>query len=214
VGNGKLGAWWRKVWPTQDREETVNPESLFESYGQATGQIESHFLQQPDATLLLASARQMFKDEDERRNSIDNRASSVIGAVGITGTIVVGLGAGLLTDLAATNVVAFWIVIPTYLLALLYLARAVIAAIQVHGPAVRYILGPDELQPESGTTEPGYQVQQAMTLIRFTIENYKADNKVVEVLAVAQACFRNAIVVVIFAGALAPILAVLFRPAQ
>ena len=88
---------------------------------------------------------------------------------------------------------------------LAYFLRSVIFALRVHGKVVRYVLGPDDVVPNSGGLESvpsSYQANISRQLLTYTIENYKINNRQSEVLSVSQLSLRNAIVCIAAAGIL------------
>lgn len=187
------------VWPRSQAEHVINPPELFAGYerssrelGGATGAA---------ASSILTTARALFDDEQGRPASLDGRAGLIIGATGVIATLFAGVGGSLLgkADLgsaAARGELVFYVV------ALVYLGRAVTSALRVQGSIARYRLGPDDLVP----IEPGegYDARIAQHFVMYTIANYRVNNRQVERLTVAQHSLRNGVLAVLAAALMVP----------
>lgn len=203
---GRIKRWlkvsWLQVWPHDQPEADLNPDTVFDAYQRTVEDLETQGPSNESETL-FGMSKYIFETENDRRASIDARASVLIGASGITGTVVAGIGGGLLSELAGDLSAGRIIVLALYLATLLYLVSAIIAALSVHGPMVRHTIGPDDLHTMSGVNR-NFQHRLSLQLISYTIENYKVNNRQMVALAVAQSRFRNAVITIILAGLILP----------
>jgi hypothetical protein len=191
--------WYLHAWPRAPEEDEFNPGSIFETYKRVLADLgaEQHPVKD---TELLQVTRQLFEDEAQRRESIDARAGLLFGATGISGSLIVGVAPGLLRIVPHATVAPLsYEILACYLPALVFFGRTIVNAIRVQGSIRGYTLGPDDLLP-SENAEISYERSLALKTLWYTIENYKVNNRQLQLLLVAQQCFRNAVILVLLAG--------------
>jgi hypothetical protein len=194
-----LQRWSREAWPRAQEEDEINPGGVFQIYERVLADLETGQLPVND-TELLRVTRQLFEDEAQRRASIDARAGLLFGATGISGSLIVGVAPGLLRSVPHAAVAPLsYAILACYVAALVLFGRTIVNAIRVQGFIIRFTLGPNDLLP-SQNAATSYERSLALKTLGFTIENYKVNNRQLELLVVAQHCFRNAVILVLLAG--------------
>jgi hypothetical protein len=199
-----------QVWPLARTPETaMNPPEIFETYDKAVSGL-SHRVGDQHQDTLLEAAQHMYDAETDRRGAIETRAGVVVGAAGLLGSLVVAAGQLAVTRTAPHLSPAGWIMVAFYILSLVYFALAIFAALASQGSREEVrgnVIDPTDLTPSSPFSRDqkgAYDLQLAKTLLRYTTENYKIDNRLTYRLRAAQRCLRNAVLAILVAGALAP----------
>jgi hypothetical protein len=191
------------VVPFPESDTILNPPEVFARYWEAIGRLQAaKASDSDDANTLLDVSKEIFNAEEERRTSIESRASVCLAASGIITTLVVGaIRGGLIppaspaSDGGWLRIVCQWAHVP----ALLYLIGAATMAIRVHRGKSRFTLGPDELVDAWADGAAAFRRDTSHLLLRHTVGNYSVDNRDLEELSVAQQYLRNAVVAVVIA---------------
>jgi hypothetical protein len=198
------------LWPQRNDPAAINPAQSFAVYENAVHDME-RAAPSADDPKLLAQAWKIFDNDAGRRTSIDTRAGALMPAISLAATLVTGVGFSVLKE-AALPAEARWVILATYVLALIYLVRTMLFLFVIHGRVFRYTPDPADLPTPAplpgavaGAASP-YDRTLACKIMRYTIENYQINNVQSDALFVAQKTFRNAIIAVSAGGIVAGIL--------
>lgn len=205
-----------EIWPRATAEVELNPTDIFSQYDDTISQLTASTRPTDDEALLNFTTK-LFDNDAARRTSIDTRAGALMPAITIAVTLVSGVGFSALKDVPKFSSAAAWCIFITYIIALAYLSRTVIRTFQILGLVERNTPGPLDVVPSSepnlDTTrlDVGYRVleasaykrEYAIKLLSYTVRNYRANNRQMDSLAIAQRCFRNALIVIVIGGCIA-----------
>lgn len=196
------------LWQFREAEAKVNPKGLFDGYDAAIQNI-TNAAATADDTKLLAQSWKIFDNESARRGTIDSRASALMPATGLAATLVTGVGFTVLKE-TAIPFSARIIMLVTFVLALVYLARTTVLLFVILGKVFRSTLDPTDLMPPAAvpaqngeTIVSTYDRTLASKVLRCVVYNYKVNNVQSDTLFAAQHAFRNAIMVIVIGGAAA-----------
>jgi hypothetical protein len=194
------------LWPRRSDVSDLNPAYYFASYENAVYDME-RAAPSADDPKLLAQSWKIFDNEAGRRNSIDTRAGALMPAISLAATLVTGVGFTVLKD-ATLPIAAQWVILATYLLALVYLVRTMQLLFVIHGRIFRHTPDPSDLPTlaAGAAAVSPYDRVLACKIMRYTIENYQINNVQSDALFVAQRTFRNAIIAVAIGGTIAGIM--------
>jgi hypothetical protein len=197
----------RFLWPRRGNVDDVNPPYAFAGYENSVYDIEHAGPSAEDDSTLLAQSWKIFDNESTRRNSIDSRAGALMPAIGLVASLVTGIGFTAFKD-AAIPLNPRWVILVTYVLALIYLVRTMLLLFVVHGRIFRYTPDPSDLSPTppAAGTVSRYDRDLACKIMRYTIDNYQINNVQADALFVAQQTFRNAILAIAIGGTIAGVL--------
>jgi hypothetical protein len=190
-----------EVFPRRAADNLLNPDAVFEPYTEAIARVRQQADLPPSAVLDMS--RYVFGRDSDRSESINDRAGTLLGATGLIATLIV-----FASPLVKGGIRGFThqpvgiVALVAYALALGYLGWSATVCLAVQGGATRYDLGPDDLGPAQ--KYPQYELGIAAKILEYTSSNYKVNNIVMAKLAVAQKCFRNAVILTIIAGILHP----------
>lgn len=204
-----LRAMLTHVWPKVEPEHEINPPEIFSGYERT---IHAYVPSLSDELIptVLAQSQRAFEYCNDRRHSIDQRAAVLLQATGVTSTLVVAT-AGIL--LAQSHLLVSRLVFGVALsIVLVFLARSAVCALRVHGKVTRSTLGPEDALPSRPELDYAAYGRECIDhFLRFTSGNYRVDNKRMEVLAVAQGCYRNAVVAILAGGGVVILLELVFQ---
>ena len=168
------------LWPRPESENLLNPPAVFVQYYEGLTKL-TETINSDVRSKLEEFTKTIFEDEEKRRESIEGKATKCLSSTGILATLTVGFSTvvvqGKLTNL--DMFIGFAVV--CFFVALVYLLRAALEALRVFGYIPRFCLGPDDIIPSETDTETGYSLSITKKLLRYTIENYKINNRQLEV---------------------------------
>ena len=209
----------REIIPFGYSEAELNPADVFAAYTSAIDLIEGKPPTEDDPKLLDMSLK-LFDNDGARRATIDTRAGTMMSAITLAATLVTGFGFTAFKDTSTLSGDAFWAMFVTLVVPLLYLTATVWLLFRIQGPVLRETPDPKDLLTQAeqaelagqaaqaahaahaGQADPPspYQRRLAVRMLRYTINNYRINNRVLSKLWMAQTCFRNALVVLVFGG--------------
>jgi hypothetical protein len=193
-------------WPTA--KQTLNNPNVFNPYTTAVNAIEQTAPSADDPKLLDLSLK-LFDNDASRRTSIDSRAGTMMSAITLAATLVTGVGFTTLKDTTGLSSAVFWAIFVTFLLTLLYLTITTVLLFWIEGEIPRYTPDPRDVQKSQPANPSTYSRDVAVKVLRYTIDNYKVNNRVMDRLEIAQKCFRNALLVLV-TGGIATVLLIFF----
>lgn len=202
---------FEEVVPLPIPEDRLNPPPIFQVYEDAVTVI-SGSPASPDDPKLLDLSLKLFDADASRRASIDSRAGSMMSSITLAATLVTGVGFTSFKDASALSPVAFWALFLTFVLTLLFLTATTLMLFQIQGRLYRSTPDPADLATPAPAEPSAYPRQVATRILRYTIANYKVNNRVVTRLWIAQKCFRNALVVLVAGGILTALLMLVTAP--
>lgn len=195
-----------QIWPCRGSPNQINPDGVFQSYRDAIAALEREPILDDDPDL-LAKSWKLFDNDKDRRSSIDSRAAALMPAIGLAATLVTGIGFTLMSQIGQFPTVAGWVIAITYVTALIFMTRTALLLFVVHGPIVRQTPDPSDLQPPGARKKMrDWDRYLACKILNYTIENYKTTNLQMDALRVAQAAFRNGILIIVIGGTIAGII--------
>ena len=197
-----------EIVPCPTPEDQLNPPSVFEEYDKAVANIEKKEANGNDEKLLDFSMK-LFENDASRRAIIDSRTSGMMTAISLTAALVTGVGFTTLKETNSLSNGAFWTIFVTYLVTLIYLSATVALIFFIQGSVKRVTPDPTDLVPPAPAQPTNYPRQLAVRLLRYTIINYKVNNRVADRLFSAQKCFRNAMLALVLGGI---VTAIVMRP--
>jgi hypothetical protein len=200
-----------EVVPLPIAEETLNPPAIFQTYEAAANTIEATAASADDPKLLDLSLK-LFDNDAGRRASIDARAGAMMSAITLAATLVTGVGFTTFKDTSSLSSAAFWAMFLTFVLALGFLTVTTVLLFQIQGAVARSTPDPRDVVTPPPVTPSDYPRQVAVIVLRYTIANYKVNNRVVNRLWIAQKCFRNALLVLVVGGIVTTVLMMLTAP--
>lgn len=201
------------IWPTQKKEEDLNPENIFEKYSNSLKDIEG----QDNVTLsskLFELSKYLFDGQAERRNVIENRATSYFNATALLSGIIIILATLSLEGRGVPNNLLIYIILFSLFLALLFLVRAIVIALGIFGEIKTYCLGPDDLIPINSESKEAYMKRVSVRYLKYTIENYKINNRLNSKAITVHACIRNAIILLATIGILLALYLLIFQGSE
>jgi hypothetical protein len=201
-----------EVVPRITPEAQLNPAAEFDAYTRAVTAIAAAPVTDDDPKLLDLSLK-LFDNDASRRASIDSRAGAMMSAISLAATLVTGVGFTAFKDTSGLSKGTFWAMFVTFVLALLYLTITTVLIFQIQGRIFRSTPDPRDLPTPPPATPSPYSRGMAVRILRYTIDNYKINNRVVNRLWIAQKCFRNALLVLVFGGIVTTVFMVLASPA-
>jgi hypothetical protein len=205
---------FEEVVPLSTSDAQLNPAAEFQRYDQAVAAIEATAASADDPKLLDLSLK-LFDNDAGRRTSIDSRAGAMMSAITLAATLVTGVGFTAFKDTSGLSHQAFWAMFLTFILALIYLTVTAVLLFQIQGRIFRSTPDPRDVvtPPPPAADQPSpYQREVAVKMLRYTIANYKINNRVVNRLWIAQKCFRNALVILVIGGIVTTVFMVTAEP--
>jgi len=200
----RLARLRRLLWPGPE----TNPLGAYDGHYHALNELE----RLSDLTLanaILTWSKEVFERAETRRAHIESRATTTLTIAGIILALMGGFGAGLLTeylkpDWRLNTASALVLVLPVALTfaAMVYLVAALMDGITLHSKLIRHTLAPEDLVPKNPAHADGYAMQLSLTLLGYTIENYKANNLAAAILFSIQRKLKYGIVLVASASTL------------
>jgi hypothetical protein len=155
---------------------------------------------------LLAESQRVHDAEGSRRESLNTRAGVLVGVIGVIGSLVVAAVSLTLTNKNNVSGSAVDLVLAFFILSLVYLTLSLVQALQVQGDWQGAVIDPTDLQPKNHETHDGdsYAVRVAAAHLRYTVYDYKLNNRIKFRLLCSQRCLRNGVVAIIIAGIASP----------
>jgi len=156
-----------------------------------------------DDPMLLELSLKLFDNAASRGASIESRAGVMMSAISLAAALITGVGFTTLKDTSALTSSAFLAIFVTLVVALTYLTRTAVLLFKIQGPVRRTTPDPRDLVPPASAKTSAYPRAVAVSVLRYTTYNYKANFTVVTQLWSAQKCFRNALFTVVIGGLVA-----------
>jgi hypothetical protein len=197
---------WDLLWPRRSDPAAINPAHLFAFYENAIYDMERVAPSTDDPTLLTQSWK-IFDNDAGRRSSIDSRAGAIMPAISLAATLSTGVGFTVLKD-TTIPLDARWVILATFVLALVYLVRTMFLVFVIEGKVFRNTPDPSDLSTPiaaPGTLSP-YERKLSCKIMRYTVDNYQINNIQSDTLFVAQQTFRNAIITIAIGGIVAGVI--------
>lgn len=195
----------RQVFPWPDLAVEANNTKYDEYACALTAERLAHEVHGDD-NRFLDLAWWAFKEEDERRASIEARAAGVLAATGVVVALLLALAATVPDRREGLPTFLRWALDGLVIAALLSLALSIYFAIEVQRPRTRYTVGPEEVLPHhiriwangnrdiAATGELTYTRTAAIKVVEMTAKNYPINHQQNERLMSAQRFARNALV--------------------
>jgi hypothetical protein len=189
-----------KISPFPSRSTTVNSEVFFQSYDRAIAEIRSCSV---DSSFVAAEARELFARESARRESLDARATSLIGVSGLVAAIVSGVGGVVFTSDKRLHGLAGMCVSAAYVGCLALFMVAALFGISVHTAMRGWVPDPCDVQTaqSSGNTSR----TMACIYLDYTVKNYRHCNRLMGRLEAGFGAFSLGLSFILLAGMLLPI---------
>jgi len=197
--------------PLPAAEQRLNPPAIFDGYAQAIDAV-ANTAELTNAAKLLDLSTKLFETDGARRLSIDSRAASMMPAIALAATLVTGVGFSSLNSTSALSAAAFWAMLLTLVVTLIYLVFTVVLLFWIQGDIVRSTPDPTDLSHAFAAAANAYARDVATRVLRYTVANYQVNNRVTNRLEIAQKCFRNALLVLVGGGTVT-VLIMFGRPA-
>ena len=189
-----------QIRPSRGAEETLNPPKIFNKYYVVLKELKN-VEERGIIFKLFEISKYIFDEEEKRCIAIEQKATISLSAIGILVAIIVGFASAFLGNKLELNNVLDIIILCLYFAGLVYLLRATTVALGIVSRVKRYIVGPDDLLPNA-KDEALYLLQLSEKYIKYTIENYKIDNRQLDSVWVSQICLRNGIFSIAMGGLL------------
>jgi len=153
--------------------------------------------------VLLASQR-IYDDELARRESINTRCGTVLGTGGILGALFVAAAQlGLIQEKGKFGILAGFL-LAAFIIALVYIGTSITMALAVQGQVKGNTVDPTNISTEKTNDAKMYDMELAIDLLNYTVNNYEVNNDFKYKLNSAQRCLRNGIIAITIAGILSP----------
>lgn len=186
---------YRELWPRTADEESINPPKIFQDYHVKLDEFKKTKNITYDKEILEYS-KYLFDEEENRRYNTEKKATYSLNAIGISTALIVGLATLVFEGKFYGKGIFSYLMLLCYLISIVFLVRASMLSLKVFGDIKRNYLGPDDILINNLTNESHYRNLLIEKLIKYTIENYKVNNRVLSIVHTAQACFRNAIFII------------------
>ena len=191
--------WLREVFPVKEAEEQLNDPLIFRRYTDAIDSIGSGLATDEDARLADLSWK-IFDADAARRASIDSRAGTITSAISLAAALVTGVGFTAFRDVSGLSNAVFYSMLTTLVLSLTYLTATSLLVFRIHGRVMRNTPDPTDLAPPPVADPSEYPRLIAVKILRYTVANYRVNNRVADQLWRAQKCFRNALLALVLGG--------------
>ena len=185
--------------PLPISESELNPPGIFDKYEAAVATIKAGAATADDEKILNLSLK-LFDNEVARKASIDSRASAMMTSITLAAALVTGVGFTMFKDVGSVSSAAFWSIFVSFAAALLYLTATAVLCIYIQGPIARATPDPTDLVPPPHAEPSAYPRHLAVSILDYTITNYKINNRAVSRVWLAQKCFRNALLTLVVGG--------------
>jgi len=196
--------------PLPAAEQRLNPAAIFDGYAQAIDAV-ANTAELTNAAKLLDLSTKLFETDGARRLSIDSRAASMMPAIALAATLVTGVGFSTLKDTSGLSIAAFCAMSFTLLITLVYLVLTVVLLFWIQGSIVRSTPDPIDVSHALTAAQNAYDRDVAVRLLRYTVSNYKVNNRATNSLQIAQKCLRNALLILVVGG-IATVIIMFVRP--
>ncbi|MCL4476569.1 MAG: cell division protein ZapB [Nitrospirae bacterium] len=158
---------------------------------------------------LLSLSKSIHDREEERRSTIEAKATTLLGATGLATTLIVSFGKSLLFEfekLGALTATAFAVF---FLVTLLYFWRTIAYSLRALSRSGFLTMLPHEIIELKGIDECEYKKRMAAVILDKTAKNYPPTNVKVDWMVMSQEYFKRGIYTIIIGTIVLSLLVVL-----
>ena len=201
----------RLLWPTKLEEKQLNPEVFFERYVNAYTSIsitENYKI----GSRILDISKYLFEEEEGRRNRIETTASNFLNVITVTAALVIGLAGYIFSDGLQKLGLFRILILAGFGMSLIYLCAASIHALKVFSECPRYYIDPTDIVPHNNEIDEQYSIRLGKKFLEYTVENYKINNRQMNIIYTTRAFLRNAVFAILICGLFFGTQSVFFGP--
>jgi hypothetical protein len=158
---------------------------------------------------LLDLSKSIHDREEKRRSTVEAKATTLLGATGLTTTLIVSFGKSLLFEfekLGALTAAAFAVF---FIVTLLYFWRTIAYSLRTLSRSGFQTMLPHEIIELKGMDESDYKKKMAALILGKTAQNYPPTNVKVDWMVMSQEYFKRGIYTIIIGTAVLSLLVVL-----
>lgn len=148
----------------------------------------------------LEISQEMSEREEKRRTTVESKATTLLGATGLTVTLIVSFGKPLFFDSAASsdvNIFAVYTFSFFFLLSILYFFRAIHFSLKSLSRKGFHTLQHQDVVNMNGLSSVEYDKKIAATILTNTRNNYSVVNEKVDWMVMSQEYFKRGVFSVI-----------------
>jgi multisubunit Na+/H+ antiporter MnhB subunit len=187
------------LWPVLEGEpKKPNVRSASQILDQLKKEIDSDKIKR-----LFEVSKEISEREEKRRATVESKATTLLGATGLTITLIVGFGKSLFVDYAnSPDIDLFTVYIFSFffLLSILYLSRSIHFSLKALSRTGFHTLRHKDVTEMDGLSAGDYDKKIAATILENTSNNYPIVNEKVDWMVMSQEYFRRGVFSVIVAA--------------
>lgn len=188
------------VYPAHDQ---ITSDATTEYVETRASQAENLLPSYETSDQIVQACQQLFESEESRRQSIDQRLTTLVGLSSIAGTLIIGATWAQMTGtLRSENRVVVWVIAVGTLYLALQIGCTVISAVEGLSRRSYEGLEPADAVPLSGESNSSYQRRRARKYLSMLADHQLQNNAKITKMAVAHRAVKNFVVMVIVLSAL------------
>jgi hypothetical protein len=142
---------------------------------------------------LLGLSKLIHDREEKRRRTVEAKATTLLGATGLTTTLIVGFGKTPLFQYDGLGTLTSFVFVGFFIITLLYFWRTITYSLRALRRSGYETMLPHEIIEMKGTDEFSYKKKMAMLILAKTATNYRPTNEKVDWMVMSQEYFRRGI---------------------
>lgn len=184
------------LWPVLEGEATRYPLKAEEIIASLEGETDKEKLDK-----LLELSKGIYQDEERRRAVAESKATTLLGATGLTMALIVGFGKSLIFDQVSKGGQRFGLYVFTvaFVITMIYFSRAIHYALKTLGRAAYESMTPKDVIEIKGLSAADYGKTIATAFLAKTITNYAVVNEKVDWFVMSREYFLRAIYTIVLA---------------
>lgn len=145
---------------------------------------------------LIEMSKDIFEREENRRSTIESKATTLLGATGLTITLIVNFGKPLFlepTNTAQLDKFTIYILSIFFIVSIVYFSNSIRFAFKALGRRGYYALYPKDVIEMKDQSSADYRKKIAAIILEKTIKNYSIVNEKVDWMVMSQEYFKRGI---------------------